>query len=61
VKTCGVRRSRYVGLARTHLQHLLTAVALNFLRLGEWLSGVRKPKTRRSPFARLMVQAAAAA
>jgi transposase len=59
VRTCGVRRSRYVGLARTHLQHLLTAVALNFLRVGEWLSGVPKPKTRRSAFARLMAQAAA--
>jgi transposase len=60
VRTCGVRRSRYVGLARTHLRHLLTAVALNFLRVGEWLSGVSKPKTRRSPFARLMAQTAAA-
>lgn len=60
VRTCGVRRSRYVGLARTRLQHLLTAVALNFVRVGEWLSGVPKPKTRRSPFARLMAQPAAA-
>ena len=61
VRTCGVRRSRYVGLARTHLQHLLTAVASNFVRVGEWLSGVPKPKTRRSAFARLMAQTAAAA
>jgi hypothetical protein len=44
-----------------YLQHLLTALALNFLRVGEWLSGVAKPKTRRSPFARLMAQTATAA
>jgi transposase len=35
VRTCGVRRSRYVGQAKTHLQHLLTAVSINFLRVGE--------------------------
>ncbi len=60
VRTCGVRRSRYVGLEKTQLHHLLSAAALNFLRVGEWLSGIGKPKTRRSPFARLMAQPAAA-
>ena len=60
VRTCGVRRSRYVGLDKTQLHHLLSAAALNFLRVGEWLSGVEKPKSRCSPFARLMAQPAAA-
>ena len=60
VRTCDVRRSRYVGLTKTHLQHLLTAAAMNFLRVGEWLAGVPKVTTRRSPFARLMAQPAAA-
>ncbi len=42
------RQSRYVGLAKTHLQHILTAVALNLIRLGAWLSGVPYAQTRQS-------------
>jgi transposase len=60
VRTCGLRRSRYIGQARTHLGHVMTAVALNFLRLGEWLSGRPMAKTRRSPFALLMAAGVAA-
>lgn len=60
VRTCGVRRSKYVGLTKTHLHHLLSATSLSFLRVGEWLMGAPKAKTRRSPFARLMAQPAAA-
>jgi transposase len=60
VRTCDIRRSKYVGLAKTHLQHLLSAASLNFVRVGEWLMGVPKATTRRSPFARLMAQPAAA-
>ncbi len=60
VRTSGIRRSRYVGLTKTHLQHLLTAASINFLRVGEWLMGVPKATTRRSPFARLIAQPAAA-
>jgi transposase len=59
VRTCEVRRSRYIGLRKTHLQHLLSAASLSFLRVGEWLMGIPKAKTRRSPFARLMAPAAA--
>jgi transposase len=32
----GVRRARYRGLPKTHLAHLLTAVAINLLRLVAW-------------------------
>jgi transposase len=60
VRTCEVRRSRYVGIVKTHLQHLLTATSLSFLRVGEWLMGVPKATTRRSPFARLMAGPVAA-
>jgi transposase len=59
VRTCEVRRSKYIGLTKTHLHHLLSATSLSFLRVGEWLMGIPKPKTRRSPFARLMAPAAA--
>jgi transposase len=60
VRTCDVRRSRYIGLNKTHLHHLLSATSLSFLRVGEWLMGVPKAKTRRSPFARLMSEPLAA-
>lgn len=48
-----MRRSRYIGLARTHLQHVLTATALNFSRLINWLNQKPTAKTRISHFAAL--------
>jgi transposase len=53
VRRCGLRRSRYIGLAKTHLQHLLTATAINVVRLGEWFAGCTPATTRRSRFAAL--------
>jgi transposase len=53
IRRCGLRQSRYIGLAKTHLQHMATAAALNFVRLGEWLAGTPRAKTRCSPFAAL--------
>jgi len=32
----GMRRSRYIGLAKTNLQHLLTAAAINLTRVVAW-------------------------
>jgi transposase len=58
IRRCGLRRSRYVGLAKTHLQHMIIAVALNVVRLGEWWLGTPPAKTRCSPFAALRVRAA---
>jgi transposase len=49
----GLRRARYVGVAKTHLQHLATAAALNLVRLGAWLAGVPLVTTRRAAFAML--------
>jgi Transposase DDE domain len=57
IRRTRLRRTRYIGEARVHLGHLLAAVALNFLRLGEWLTGAERAKSRRSPFARLMAAA----
>jgi transposase len=53
IRRCGLRHARYVGLANTHLPPLATAAALNFVRLGEWLTGTPRAKTRGSPFAAL--------
>jgi hypothetical protein len=53
VRSCEVRRSRYVGQERTHLQHVMTAAAMNVVRMLHWLAEVPKAKTRPSAFARL--------
>jgi transposase len=49
----GMRRSRYIGLAKTHLHHLLTAAAINLTRVVAWWWEKPKAKTRCSPFAAL--------
>jgi transposase len=58
VRRFGLRRSRYIGEARTHLQHLLTGAAINFVRVDRWLAEVPLAQTRRSPFVALMKAAA---
>ncbi len=54
VRRCGMRQARYIGLAKTHLQHLLTAVATNVIRLVNWLTDIPLAKTRQSAFVKLM-------
>jgi transposase len=55
IRRFDLRQSRYRGLARTHLQHLLTAVAMNVVRVIAWLRGKLLGERRRKPghFARL--------
>jgi transposase len=53
VRLMGLRQARYVGLAKVHLQQIAIAVALNCVRLANWLAGVPFAPTRRSRFARL--------
>ena len=53
VRGFGLRRRRYVGLAKAHLQHVITAAAMNLSRLAAWLAGVPHGRTRVSRFARL--------
>jgi transposase len=60
VRGARLRRTRYIGLARVHLGHLLTAAGMNVLRLGEWFLDTSRAKTRITPFARLMADGAAA-
>jgi transposase len=50
VRKMGLRRSRYIGLARTHLQHVATAAAINVVRTTNWLTGEEPEPTRISPF-----------
>lgn len=56
-RTSDLRRSRYIGLAKTGLLHLLIAAALNFLRVAAWLAETPRARTRQSAFARLALAA----
>lgn len=53
IRTCGLRQARYRGLAKTHLQYVATAAALNVARLDAWWQGRPHAPTRKSRFARL--------
>jgi len=54
VRRGGLRQARYVGRAKTHFQSLLTATALNLLRILNWLAGVPIARTRGSRFRQLL-------
>ena len=55
VQTCGMRRSRYRGLAKTHLQHVATAAALNLKRAVDWMNEVPRATSYVSAFGQLMI------
>jgi len=38
IRACDLRRSQYIGLTKTHLHHLISATAINLLRVGAWLA-----------------------
>lgn len=50
MRACGLRRSRYVGLAKTHLQHVATAAALNVVRCYAWVRGKSRDHTDFAPY-----------
>ena len=52
IHVCGLRRAKDVGLAKTRLQHVVTAAALNVVRAGPWLAGTSHAHTRQAPTAR---------
>lgn len=54
VRGFGIRRSRYLGQAKTHLQQVVSATAINFVRVNNWLHEVPVAKTRQPLFARVM-------
>ncbi|MFD5493275.1 transposase [Streptomyces sp. NPDC001812] len=53
VAVTGMRRARYRGLPKTHLEHAFSAVALNLLRLDAWWNGHPLDRTRTGHLARL--------
>ncbi len=58
VRSCGLRRSHYMGLAKNHLRHLMTAAGMNLMRMIRWLMGEKKATTPVSAFALLYQRAA---
>jgi len=56
-QVCGLRRSRYRGMAKTRLQHVFTAVAINLKRLAAWFEETPRAQTRLSRFAALAAAA----
>jgi transposase len=53
VRSGRLRRTPYVGQAKTHLGHLMTAAAINVVRLLRWMADEPKARTRLSAFAQL--------
>jgi len=53
VRAFGLRRTRYWGLAKTHLQHVAIAAAINIDRLVAWINERPRAQTRTSRFAAL--------
>ena len=61
VRTCEMRRARYIGLKKLRLQAFFTATAINVLRACAWLSDGIHASTPVSRFARLVASAQSAA
>jgi transposase len=54
VRAFGLRRSQFIGQAKTHLQHILIAVAITIVRVVAWVQAMPRATTRVSPFAHLV-------
>jgi transposase len=59
IAVTGIRRTRYRGRGKTHLEHVFSAVALNLIRLDAWWNGRPLDRTRTSHLARLDLSLAA--
>jgi transposase len=53
IAAAGIRRARYRGLPKVHLEHIYAATALNLIRLHAWWNGHPLDRTRTSHLARL--------
>ena len=53
LRRCGLRHCRYIGSAKTRLQHIVTAAAINLIRINDWWTSTPRGRTRQSRFAAL--------
>lgn len=58
LRAFGLRSARYRGQAKTHLPHILIAMAINLVRVFAWLQEIPRAITRTSAFARLVTSCA---
>jgi transposase len=56
-QVCGLRRCRYRGMEKTHLQHVFTAVAINLKRVAAWFEGTPRSQMHVARFAALAIAA----
>jgi transposase len=54
VRSCDLRQSRYLGLAKTHLHNVLSSLAVNVHRLANWFDERPRASTRTARFAQLV-------
>ena len=54
IRRVGLRQSRYIGIAKTHLQHVFSALALNLVRVDAWINNVPLAQTRVSLFKKIL-------
>ncbi len=50
-----LRRARYLGLAKIHLQHILVACAIHLTRLAHWIGGDVLSQADATVFTRLFI------
>jgi hypothetical protein len=59
VAVTDLHQARYRSLAKTHLEHIYSAVALNLIRLHAWWNGHPLDRTRTTHLTRLELRLAA--
>jgi IS5 family transposase len=59
VTLTGIRRARYTGIGKVHLEHVFAATAINLIRLDAWWTGTPLQRTRTTHLARLSLTLAA--
>ncbi|MGW4968022.1 transposase [Nonomuraea sp. NPDC004186] len=52
VTVTGLRRARYRGIKKVHLEHIVCAIAVNLIRLDAWWNGHSLARKRTSQLAR---------
>ncbi|MGW4967043.1 transposase [Nonomuraea sp. NPDC004186] len=53
VTVAGLRRARYRGIKKVHLEHIASPIAINLIRLHAWWNGHSLERKRTSHLARL--------
>ncbi|GAA2701822.1 transposase [Nonomuraea recticatena] len=53
VTVTGLRRARYRGIKKVHPEHIISAIAINLIRLNSWWGGHPLERKRTSHLARL--------